>query len=196
MFTGLVRAVGRIEKSETVGDVRRVTIAYPDGALGAVAVGDSISVSGVCLTALQPGAGVFAAELSPETLVRTALGGLQAGDAVNLEPSLTAGASLGGHLVTGHVDAVSTVLDIGSGAAQRWEFALPPALSRFVAEKGSVAVDGVSLTVNGVDDRRFWVTLIPHTLAHTTFGSRLVGAAVNIEVDLVARYVDRLLNRG
>ncbi len=193
MFTGLVRAIGRIERAVATENGKRLVVRYPVGTLGPVALGDSICVSGVCLTALEPNAGSFAADVSGETLQRTLLGSLAAGDGVNLEPSLTPSTLLGGHLVTGHIDATGRVLAFDG---ERWTFALPHDLAQFVAVKGSIAVNGVSLTVNSVADDRFGVTLIPHTLMHTTFGEIQSGAIVNLEVDLVARYVARLLNRS
>ncbi len=192
MFTGLIRAVGRVHSLAATEMGQRIGIRYAAGALGPIALGDSIAVSGVCLTALDPASGSFTADVSRETLARTALGSLSIGAGVNLEPSLTPSSLLGGHLVTGHVDATGSVLSIDD---ERWTFSLPIELARFVAIKGSIAVNGVSLTVNSVGDDRFGVTLIPHTLAHTTFGELRAGAAINLEIDLVARYVARLLNR-
>ncbi len=155
--------------------------------------GDSIAVAGVCLTALDIDAARFAADVSNETLALTTLGRLPAGAAVNLEKALRLSDRLGGHLVSGHVDGVGTVVAIeGDARSQRWTFAAPVALARYIAVKGSVCVDGASLTVNAVDGARFAVNLIPHTQAVTTFGQRRVGDAVNIEVDLIARYAERL----
>ena len=193
MFTGIVQAVGRIARREARGGDTRLEIACGGLDLSDVAAGDSICVSGVCLTALDIGAGTFAADVSLETLSCTTLGALECGAGVNLEKSLRLADRLGGHLVSGHVDGVGRVLAVTPDArSQRWTFELPPALARYVAQKGSICIDGVSLTVNDVDGNRCGVHLIPHTVAATTFGVRGVGDAVNIEVDLIARYVERL----
>jgi len=193
MFTGIVQAVGRILAKEARGGDTRLQIAGGGLDLSDVAPGDSISVCGVCLTALDLGAGTFAADVSRETLSCTTLGALDVGAGVNLEKSLRLADRLGGHLVSGHVDGVGRVLAVTPDArSQCWTFELPPALARYVAQKGSICIDGVSLTVNDVDGNRFGVNLIPHTVAVTTFAARGVGAAVNIEVDLIARYVERL----
>jgi riboflavin synthase len=195
MFTGIIAAVGRVARIERRGTGARIVIDAGALDLSDVAIGDSIAVSGVCLTALEPDATTFAADVSAETLARTALGALVEGDDVNLEKSLRLADRLGGHLVSGHVDGVGRVASIDDeGGAQRWTFALPRDLARYVAVKGSIAVDGTSLTVNTVGDETFGVTLIPHTLAVTTFGARTVGDSVNIEVDMMARYAERLLH--
>lgn len=193
MFTGIVQAIGRIHSLEARGGDVRVTIEAPDLGLDAVRVGDSIAVSGVCLTVVEHDATRFVADVSTETLARTTLGARHEGDGVNLELALRLADRLGGHLVSGHVDAVGDVVAVVADArAQRWRFGAPAALLRYVAEKGSIAIDGVSLTVNAVDAAGFEVALIPHTLAVTTFGERGVGDRVNLEVDLIARYVARL----
>ena len=193
MFTGIIEATGRIARIEPRGgDVRLVVEA---GSLGLddVAIGDSISVSGVCLTAIALDGDTFAADVSNETLSVTSLGALAVGAAVNLEKAMRLSDRLGGHLVSGHVDGVGRVVSVEPDArSQRWTFELPAELARYVASKGSIAIDGVSLTVNEVDDRRFGVNLIPHTVEVTTFRDRRAGDSVNIEVDLVARYVERL----
>lgn len=194
MFTGLIQAVGRVLQLEQRGGDRRLLIDAGTLDLSSVQPGDSIAVSGVCLTALHPGHGQFAADVSNETLACTTLGQLQLGTAVNLERSLTLATPLGGHFVSGHVDGVGKVESIVDDArSQRWVFSVPPGLRRYIASKGSIAVDGVSLTVNELTDSGFGVNLIPHTLAHTRFGQLQIGAAVNIEIDLIARYVERLL---
>ncbi len=194
MFTGIIQAIGHITRIEPRDGDLRLHIASGDLDLSSVREGDSIAVSGVCLTALQPGAAAFAADVSRATLACTTLGALRAGDAVNLEPALRLGDALGGHLVLGHVDGVGEVLEARSEArSQRWRFRAPAALARYIAPKGSVCIDGVSLTVNAVDDDTFDVNLIPHTLARTTFGRRVPGAAVNLEIDLLARYLERML---
>ena len=193
MFTGIIQAIGRIAGSEARGGDTRLVIAAGGLPLDDVADGDSISVSGVCLTALRPQAGRFAADVSTETLARTTLGALRTGDPVNLEKSLRLADRLGGHFVFGHVDAVGRVAAIDDDArSQRWRFVLPRDLLRYVAAKGSIGIDGVSLTVNDVDGDTLGVNLIPHTIAATTFGVKGVGDAVNIEVDLIARYLERL----
>lgn len=193
MFTGLVTAVGTITESAD----GRVVIRAPYSA-DTLERGESIACNGVCLTVVDiaaDGAGSrFAVELSPETLARTAPGGWKAGRGVNLERALRLGDALGGHLVTGHVDGLATVLAIaprGEHHAMRLE--APESLARFLAPKGSVTLDGVSLTVNEVEGGCFGVNLIPHTRRVTTLGKRVPGDRMNLEVDLIARYVERLL---
>lgn len=192
MFTGLVQGTGVVRGAEWHGgDLRLVVEA---AVLAAPALGDSIAVNGVCLTVVAMEGARLSFDLSRETLERSTLGALRERDVVNLESALRVGDALGGHLVSGHVDGIAAVAAIEPDArAHRWRFTLPPELSRFVAEKGSICLDGVSLTVNGVDADGFDVALIPHTMAVTTFGSRRVGDRVNVEIDLVARYLDRLL---
>lgn len=194
MFTGIVEEVGVVLASE---DGARLRISGPLAASDA-GHGDSIAVSGVCLTVTElPGDGSFAVDVMPETLRRTALGGLRPGDRVNLERSLRADARLGGHVVQGHVDGVGTVLARDPG--ERWDtvrIGLDRELARFVAEKGAITVSGVSLTVTAVGDDWFEVGLIPTTLAETTLGELAVGAPVNLEVDVLAKYVARLLETG
>jgi riboflavin synthase len=193
MFTGIIQAVGTIARIEPLGGDTRLHIAAGALDLGDVAIGDSICVSGVCLTAIALDAATFAADVSTETLSCTTLGMLQSGKCVNLEKSLRLADRLGGHLVSGHVDGVGRVLAVHDDArSQRWSFELPAALARYVAAKGSICIDGVSLTVNEVDGNRCGVNLIPHTIEVTTFGDKSAGDAVNIEVDLIARYVERL----
>jgi riboflavin synthase len=198
MFTGIVQAVGCIATREARGADARLEIDATTLDLGDVVIGDSIAVAGVCLTAVALDGTRFTADVSTETLARTTLGSLALGDPVNLEKSLRLAGGLGGHLVSGHVDGIGLIVSIDDdGASQRWTFSAPIALLRYIAAKGSICVDGASLTVNTVDGDSFGVTLIPHTLAVTTFGARKPGDAVNLEVDLVARYVERLLgDRG
>lgn len=197
MFTGIVTDVGRVAALEPRGGDVQLVVAVDRLDLSRVAVGDSIAVAGVCLTVVELGADHFAADVSPETLARTTLGGLAVRDPVNLEPALRVGDPLGGHLVSGHVDAVGRVRAIADeGRGQRWWFDAPPAVWRYVAWKGSIAVDGVSLTIADLDDAGFAVALIPHTIAATTFRVRRAGDPVNLEVDAVARYVERLLATG
>ncbi len=195
MFTGLIQSVGRVAALQPRGGDLRVVIDAGSLDLSTTQAGDSIAVSGVCLTALEPHAGGFAADVSNETLACTTLGGLRVGDSVNLERSLTLATPLGGHFVSGHVDGVGRVLSIADdGRSQRWVFQVPADLRRYIASKGSVAVNGVSLTVNELTPTGFGVNLIPHTLAHTSFGTMAVGDAINIEIDLLARYVERLMS--
>jgi len=195
MFTGLIQFIGRVAALQPRGGDLRIVIDAGSLDLSSTQAGDSIAVSGVCLTALEPHAGGFAADVSNETLACTTLGRLRVGDPVNLERSLTLATPLGGHFVSGHVDGVGRVLSIADdGRSQRWVFEVPEDLRRYIASKGSVAVNGVSLTVNELTPTGFGVNLIPHTLAHTSFGTMAVGEAINIEIDLLARYVERLMS--
>lgn len=195
MFTGLIQSVGRVAALQPRGGDLRIVIDAGSLDLSTTQAGDSIAVSGVCLTALEPHTGGFAADVSNETLACTTLGGLRVGDPVNLERSLTLATPLGGHFVSGHVDGVGRVRSIADdGRSQRWVFEVPSDLRRYIASKGSVAVNGVSLTVNELTPTGFGVNLIPHTLAHTCFGTMAVGDAINIEIDLLARYVERLMS--
>lgn len=197
MFTGIITDVGTIAMHEARGGDLRLGVAIERLDLSRVEVGDSVAVSGVCLTAVEVGAGAFVADVSPETLALTTLGSLRLGDPVNLEPALRIGDPLGGHLVSGHVDAIGRVREItDEGRGQRWWFDAPAGIRRFVALKGSIAVDGVSLTIAGLDQNGFAVALIPHTIAATAFRTRRVGDPVNLEIDTIARYVDRLLSAG
>ena len=193
MFTGIIQTVGTVASIEQRGGDARLTISARDLCFDDVAVGDSICVSGVCLTAIALDGAQFATDVSVETLSRTTLGTLKIGNSVNLEKSLRLVDRLGGHLVSGHVDGVGKVIAVAPDArSQRWTFELPDALARYVAAKGSICIDGVSLTVNEVEHNRFGVNLIPHTIDVTTFRDKRAGDAVNIEVDLIARYVERL----
>jgi riboflavin synthase len=196
MFTGIIVATGRVTSiAETGGDLE-LAIEAASLDFGRIAVGDSISVQGVCLTVTRLQNQSFCADVSRETMAKTTLGRLQPGSRVNLEPSLRAGDALGGHLVSGHVDAVGTLRAIVQDARSwRLEFELPAPLMRFVAAKGSVCVDGVSLTVNNVGGRRFDVNIIPHTHQVTTLGERKVDDGVNIEIDVIARYLERLMTK-
>ncbi|GAB3348660.1 riboflavin synthase [Lysobacter tyrosinilyticus] len=194
MFTGIIEGVGRIAMLESRGGDVRLRVEVGTLPFEAVQLGESIAVNGVCLTVIEFDAIAFAADASNETLSLTTLGRLQVGAAVNLERAMRPTDRLGGHLVSGHVDGVGRVLSIAEDArAQRWRFAAPTALLRYIAKKGSICVDGVSLTVNEVDAEGFEVALIPHTVSHTAFAQTKVGDAVNLEIDLVARYVERLL---
>lgn len=197
MFTGIVQDVGRIVSQETRGGDVRMVIAFDRLDPSGIHVGDSICVQGCCLTAVELGGRSFAADVSLETLSLTTLGGLTAGSPVNLEPSLRAGDPLGGHLVSGHVDGVGEVTAIGGDArSTRIEIVVPPPLARYIARKGSVAIDGVSLTINEVQAASFGINLIPHTQAVTTLGALRTGSRVNVEVDQMARYVERLLSES
>lgn len=196
MFTGIVLALGEVrEVNPRGGDVELV---FGTGTLelAGASVGDSFCVSGVCLTATRFAGRAFAADVSRETLDCTTLGALAPGAAVNLEPALRAGQPLGGHYVTGHVDAVARVLGLREEARScRVRFEVPAGLARYIASKGSVTLDGVSMTVNEVDDSGFGVNLIPHTREVTTLGALELGGRVNLEVDLIARYVERLASQ-
>jgi len=194
MFTGLIEGVGTLAALEIRGGDARLRIAVGTLPFAGVLLGESISVNGVCLTVVAFDDGSFEADASNETLALTTLGALPVGRALNLERAMLPTDRLGGHLVSGHVDGVGKVRATWDDArAQRWSFAAPAPLLRYIAEKGSVCVDGVSLTVNAVDAEGFEVALVPHTLAHTAFAETRVGDDVNLEVDLVARYVERLL---
>jgi riboflavin synthase len=194
MFTGIVQGVGHVRAVEPHGG--DVTLWVDTGALSLedIEIGGSIAVSGACLTVVQLEPRAFAADVSRETLSLTILGEWAPGTRVNLEKALTAGQALGGHYVTGHVDGVGQVVSRhGDARSVRVEFEVPLELARYVARKGSICVDGVSLTVNGVAGRRFDVNLVPHTLEMTVLGDYLSGTRVNLEVDIIARYLERLL---
>jgi riboflavin synthase len=196
MFTGIVTALGTVREILPIGAGQdmRLTLGVAPEFLRGAALGCSICCSGVCLTAVELNADSFAVEASAETLSKTTLGGWRAGSRVNLERSLKLGDELGGHIVSGHVDGVGEVLSATpENASVRWRFRAPEALAPMIARKGSVAVDGVSLTVNEVDGREFGVNIIPHTAAVTGFGTLQPGDRVNLEVDMLARYVARLL---
>ena len=194
MFTGIIEGVGHIAALEPRGGDVRLRVGTGTLPFDHVQLGESIAVNGVCLTVVEFDASSFAADASNETLSLTTLGNLQVGAAVNLERAMRPTDRLGGHLVSGHVDGVGQVLSIAEDArAQRWRFAAPKPLLRYIAKKGSICVDGVSLTVNEVDAQGFEVALVPHTVAHTAFAKTKVGDAVNLEIDVVARYIERLL---
>jgi riboflavin synthase len=192
MFTGLVQDLGRIADRGHSSDGIRITI---ETALAAeLRRGDSIAVNGVCLTAAEVGDGSFAAEVMNETVARTSLAGADPGSWVNLELPLRAGDRLGGHIVQGHVDGLGTVIGVlEDGFARRVEIEAPPELLRYVVEKGSIAVDGISLTVAELDDQSFTVSLIPETLQRTNLGAAEPGRNVNLEVDVLAKHVERLI---
>jgi riboflavin synthase len=191
MFTGLVQDLGRVERVERSGDGVRVTIATT--LAGELGHGDSIAVNGVCLTATSIGASSFVAEVMNETLQRSSLATAAPGRPVNLELALRASDRLGGHIVQGHVDGTGMVISVGDdGFARRIEIEAPAELLRYVVQKGSIAVDGVSLTVAGLDNQSFTVSLIPETLNRTNLGHAEPGTTVNLEIDVLAKYVERL----
>ena len=198
MFTGIVQCIGKVREVESFGGQhgdRRMTITCPGIVRERRALGDSVSVSGVCLSVAAETDDGFEADVSAETLALTTLGELVAGSAVNLETALRLDSGLGGHLVSGHVDGLARLEERREEArSTRMRISYPPALAGFIAVKGSVCVDGVSLTVNDVNASDFGVNLIPHTLQVTTLGGLRRGSPVNLEVDLVARYLDRLLH--
>jgi riboflavin synthase len=195
MFTGIITDVGKVRRIEKRGDTHVVIATHYD--VGAIDIGASIACSGVCLTVADKGTAEgpwFAVTASAETLSKTTLGSWKVGDPVNLERPLKLGDELGGHIVVGHVDGVAEIVSVSpEGESRRLLFSAPPELARFIAPKGSIALDGVSLTVNEVDGVKFGVNLIPHTLNVTTFAGAQAGTRVNLEVDLMARYVARLI---
>ncbi len=194
MFTGIVQALGSIRASDSRGEDVRLTIGTGTLPMTDVQLGDSIAVNGVCLTAVQLEADSFAADVSRETLERTSLGGLSQGSRVNLEKALTLSTPLGGHLVSGHVDGLGEVLESRQdGRSWRLLFRAPDRLARYIAEKGSICIDGTSLTVNGVNGAEFHVNIVPHTMDATIMGEYRPGRKVNLEVDLIARYLERLV---
>jgi len=193
MFTGIVQATGTIEALAPRGGDVRLRIACP-GFQGDSGVGDSISVNGICLTAVAIDSKSFDADVSRETLANTTLGKMATGDPVNLERSLTLKTPLGGHLVTGHVDGVGEILAArNEGRSIRYRLRSPPALARYIARKGSICIDGISLTVNEVDDAEFDVNIVPHTMEVTNVATWRSGSKVNLEVDIIARYLERLV---
>ncbi len=201
MFTGLITGLGRVREMLPIGDGKdaRFVIAVPldnpewSGIAG-VKLGASIACSGCCLTVIERGEDFFTVEVSAETLAHTTLGKWRPGSLINLEASLKLGDAMGGHLVSGHVDGLARVVSsTPENGSTRWVFELPEALARFVAPKGSIAINGVSLTVNEVEGLKFGVNIIPHTTSHTNFATLSVGDAVNIEIDMLARYVARQL---
>lgn len=197
MFTGLVEAVGRIARVDSHGRDRRLRIEPGAELMQGLQPGDSIAVAGACLTAVEPDATGFHADVSAETLAHTSLGGRGVGDRVNLERALLPTTRLGGHLVSGHVDGVGEIVGRETdGQSWRLRIRVPDTLARYVAPKGSICVDGISLTVNEVDGAVFGVNIVPHTMAMTTLADCAPGDPVNIEVDLIARYLERLLAGG
>lgn len=196
MFTGLIEEVGTVARIEDLGDAMRLTIRGPL-VTGDARFGDSIAVDGCCLTVTALDSDTFAADVMAESLSRTALGERAVGERVNLERAMQAGARFGGHIVQGHVDGTASLLE--RRPSENWavlRFSLPAELSHYLVEKGSITVSGISLTVVEVADDWFSVSLIPATLADTTLGAMAIGTAVNLEVDVVAKYVERMLRRG
>lgn len=194
MFTGIIEAVGSIASLQPQGADTRVAVAAAGLDMSDVVLGDSIAVNGICLTAMQLTPDGFAADVSAETLTHTAFSQLRVGSRVNLEKALTPTTRLGGHLVSGHVDGVGEVLQRQSdGRSVRIRIKAPDELARYIARKGSITVDGISLTVNEVDGAIFGLNIVPHTLAGTTLQGGVVGQKLNLEVDLIARYLERLV---
>ena len=195
MFTGIIKARGKVERIESRGGDVRLTIRAPDIDWSGFETGESISVNGVCLTAIELKGGGFVTDVSTETLDVTAMSGIAEGDDVNLEPAISLGERLGGHLVSGHVDCIGTIVARHADARSvRLQIEVPEQYGRYIAKKGSICVDGVSLTVNEVSARSFDVNIIPHTADVTIIDGYRTGTRVNIEVDLVARYLERLLS--
>jgi|TARA_R110002111_G_scaffold118736_8_gene181672 riboflavin synthase len=194
MFTGIIQAIGEVAAVEKRQGDLRLSIATHDLDLSDAKLGDSIAVNGVCLTAITLLPGSFVADVSNETLSATTMGSIQVGAAVNLECALQAQTRLGGHMVSGHVDGVGKVMAREADARSiRFDFSMPQPLARYIAQKGSICIDGISLTVNAVDERSFSVNIVPHTLTMTTLADRQVGDSVNLEVDVIARYLERLM---
>ena len=197
MFTGIIQSVGQIKSIENTGADSRFVIGLGALKVADIALGDSVAISGVCLTAVAFTDNTFSADVSAETLSVTTLGALDVNDKVNLELALTPTTRLGGHMVSGHVDGVGEVVDrYQDGRSERIEIMAPAALSKYIAAKGSICVDGVSLTVNEVARDRFGVNIIPHTVEHTNLGRCKSGVKVNLEIDIIARYLERLLTGG
>jgi riboflavin synthase len=195
MFTGIITAIGTVSAIDPIGEGQdmRLAIDTPEGWLAGAEIGASIACSGCCLTVVTLEEGCFTVEVSEETLSKTTLGSWRTGTRINLERALRMGDEMGGHVVSGHVDGLGEVLSATpENGSTRWLFQLPPGLARFVAPKGSVTINGVSLTVNEVEGAAFGVNIIPHTSTVTTFGTLQPGDRVNIEIDMLARYVARL----
>ena len=196
MFTGIIQAIGQIVSMERGGDAVRVALDAGAMVLDDISIGDSIAVSGPCLTVVEVRGNTFLVDVSIETLDRTTLGNKRVGGQVNLEKALRLSDRLGGHLVSGHVDGVGTVLErVNVDTYVRFDIEAPQDLARYIATKGSIAVDGVSLTINSVNANRFQLMIIPHTLTATTLGSLQCGHQLNLEIDLIARYLERLARR-
>lgn len=197
MFTGIIQTVGTIKAVTPMGGDKRFCIAVSELASETIELGDSMAVNGVCLTAIELPRGQFLADVSNETLSCTTLGAMSAGESVNLELAMLPTSRLGGHLVSGHVDGVGTLRKrYAEGRSERFQFEAPSSIMRYIAAKGSICIDGASLTVNHVDGDCFDANLIPHTMSNTVSGDYRPGCKVNLEVDVVARYVERLLTTG
>ena len=194
MFTGIIQAIGKVERQQPSGGDLRLGIDCGDLDLSRTRIGDSIAVNGACLTAVELTGQSFVADVSQETLQRTSLGQLELGSPVNLETALTLDTALGGHLVSGHVDGLATLIELEADARSlRYRFSVDAELQHYIAVKGSVTLDGTSLTVNGVEGNQFDVNIVPHTQQKTIFQYYQPGTRVNIEVDIIARYLERLL---
>lgn len=194
MFTGIIEAIGKIQQCQPSGSDMVLRIDTAKMSMDGVQLGDSIAVNGVCLTVVRIHSNGFEADVSGESLARTTLGQLQAGSPVNLEQALMPTTRLGGHIVSGHVDGVGQVVQRWSdGRSERFRFNTPRQLAKYIAQKGSICIDGISLTVNEVQDNEFTVNIVPHTLQETTMGEFQVGRKVNLEVDIIARYLERLI---
>jgi len=194
MFTGIIQAVGKIGQLEAFHNDARIYIHTANLGLKTVELGDSIAVNGVCLTVIELATDGFYADISNESLQKTTLGTLRVGSAVNLEKALTLQTPLGGHLVSGHVDGVGTILKLATdGRSTRLHLRSPDVLLKYIAAKGSICIDGISLTVNTIQQNEFTVNLVPHTLKNTTLDQAITGQQVNLEVDVIARYLERLL---
>jgi riboflavin synthase len=194
MFTGIIQAVGKISAIEQKAGDCRLTINTGKLRLDDIVLGDSIAVNGVCLTAVELGTDYFCADVSNETLSRTILKSATTGTPVNLELALTPSTRMGGHIVSGHVDGIGQVIEKkADGRSFRFKFKAPDNLAKYIAEKGSICINGISLTVNEVDGALFNINIVPHTLKETTLGDAVVGTRVNLEVDLLARYMERLM---
>jgi len=197
MFTGIILAVGKVVALQPQGGDFRLKIETGKLAIEDAALGDSIAVNGVCLTAVELGANYFCADVSNETISRTSLKTAKTGAAVNLELALTPSTRMGGHIVSGHVDGLGEVVSIRQdGRSYRYQFKAPDNIAKYIAEKGSICINGVSLTVNEIDGAKFSVNIVPHTLKETTLGELVSGSKVNLEVDLLARYMERLMKGG
>ncbi|MBL7004623.1 MAG: riboflavin synthase [Gammaproteobacteria bacterium] len=194
MFTGIIQSVGTIEAIKPQGGDARLTINVGDLDLTNTDLGDSIAVNGVCLTAIEYNNKQFSADVSNETLTLTSLKNIKVGTEVNLEKALTLNTALGGHIVSGHVDGQAELISMhNDGRSIRYEFEAPSSLAKYIAEKGSITIDGASLTVNKIENACFGLNIVPHTLENTIFKHYVAGTKVNIEVDIIARYLERLL---
>jgi len=194
MFTGIIQAVGAVASMQDIGGDKRIRLNTAGLSLENVELGDSIAVNGVCLTVIEKHSNGFSADVSSETLSRTGLGNLKKNSPANLEKAVTPTTALGGHLVSGHVDGIGEIISRQADARSvRFSVRAPASLARYIAEKGSVCIDGISLTVNAVDGDVFELNIVPHTMDQTTMANFIVGTDVNIEVDIIARYLERLL---